>query len=130
MSDSATALPLCSWLVRAAWLLFAVLAGCATAPPPAPSTPPVVSAPAPEAAPTPPPAPSAAPEATAEVPLEQRFADWVARFRDAAQAQGIDEATLRAAFDDVRYLPRVVELDRVQPEFARSVWDYLDITVS
>ena len=28
------------------------------------------------------------------------------------------------------YLPRVVELDRAQPEFTRPVWDYLDSAVS
>jgi membrane-bound lytic murein transglycosylase B len=41
-----------------------------------------------------------------------------------------DEATLHVAFDDVQYLPRVVELDRSQPEFTRTVWDYLDTAVS
>ena len=30
----------------------------------------------------------------------------------------------------MRYLPRVVELDRAQPEFTRTVWDYLDSAVS
>jgi len=39
-----------------------------------------------------------------------------ARLRDVARAAGIDEATLHVALDDVRYLPRVVELDRMQPE--------------
>ena len=30
----------------------------------------------------------------------------------------------------MRFLPRVIELDRTQPEFTRSVWDYLDTAVS
>ena len=30
----------------------------------------------------------------------------------------------------MHYLPRVVELDRAQPEFTRTVWDYLDSAVS
>jgi membrane-bound lytic murein transglycosylase B len=64
--------------------------------------------------------------ATDEEALQQVFARWVAGFRDTARAAGIDEATLSAAFDDVHYLPRVVELDRAQPEFTRTVWDYLD----
>jgi len=51
-------------------------------------------------------------------------------FRASARAAGIDETTLSAAFDDVQYLPRVVELDRAQPEFTRNVWDYLDTAVS
>jgi len=42
----------------------------------------------------------------------------------------VDEAALQLAFDDVHYLPRVVELDRAQPEFTRTVWDYLDTAVS
>jgi lytic murein transglycosylase len=46
------------------------------------------------------------------------------------RAQGISESTLRDAFDSVQYLPRVIELDRAQPEFVRPVWDYLDTAVS
>lgn len=61
---------------------------------------------------------------------QQDFARWVTGLRASARAAGIDEATLRIAFDDVRYLPRVVELDRAQPEFTRTVWDYLDSAVS
>ncbi len=40
------------------------------------------------------------------------------------------DETLRAAFDGVRFVPRVVELDRRQPEFTQTVWDYLDRAVS
>jgi lytic murein transglycosylase len=65
-----------------------------------------------------------------EINLQQAFARWVAAFRDSARAAGIDEATLQAAFDDVHYLPRVVSLDGAQPEFTRTVWDYLDTAVS
>jgi lytic murein transglycosylase len=46
------------------------------------------------------------------------------------RAQGVSDATLRAAFDGVEYLPRVIELDGAQPEFVRPVWDYLDTAVS
>lgn len=65
-----------------------------------------------------------------EAALQQGFARWVTDFRAAARAAGVGEATLRLAFDEVRYLPRVVELDRVQPEFTRTVWDYLDSAVT
>jgi lytic murein transglycosylase len=67
---------------------------------------------------------------TDEVALQQRFADWVMAFRATARVAGIDEETLRVAFADVHYLPRVVELDRAQPEFLRTVWGYLDSAVS
>lgn len=64
------------------------------------------------------------------VPSDPAFADWVARFSVRASAAGIDVATLHLAFDDVRFIPRVVDLDRAQPEFTRAVWDYLDSAVS
>ena len=55
---------------------------------------------------------------------------WVDGFRATARTAGIGEATLHAALDNIHYLPRVVELDRAQPEFNRTVWDYLDSAVS
>lgn len=117
--------PSISLLLRRLWLSLlvltsAVLAGCATAPPKAPP----MSAPfnASHAQP--------AEAANREAALQQGFAGWVAGFLVTARAAGINEATLHSAFDGVRYLPRVVELDRAQPEFTRTVWDYLDNTVS
>lgn len=61
---------------------------------------------------------------------DQAFAAWIANFSVRASAAGIDSATLHLAFDGVRFIPRVVELDRTQPEFTRAVWDYLDGAVS
>nr|WP_315189396.1 lytic murein transglycosylase [uncultured Albidiferax sp.] len=87
----------------------ATLAGCATAPSAVPVATPTASAP-PEAVPS--------------------FARWVADFRATARAAGITEATLQAALDPVQELPQVVQLDRAQPEFTRTVWDYLDTAVS
>lgn len=60
----------------------------------------------------------------------QRFAQWLANFRKTALAAGIDEATLRKGLDGAQLLPRVVELDRSQPEFSRTIWDYVDSIVS
>lgn len=102
----------------------ALVAGCASAPPgPASQPPGSTASQRPATAPAP-----AAPDAAA---LEQqRFAKWVADFRATARASGIREATLQSAFGSVQFLPRVIELDRAQPEFTRTVWDYLDNTVS
>ncbi|MBD9663830.1 MULTISPECIES: lytic murein transglycosylase [Variovorax] len=104
----------------------ALVAGCASAPPGSATQPPGTTAgQRPATAPTPTPA------ATDTAALEQqRFAKWVADFRATARASGISEATLRSAFDQVQFLPRVIELDRAQPEFTRTAWDYLDNTVS
>ncbi|MDM0026115.1 lytic murein transglycosylase [Variovorax saccharolyticus] len=108
-------------------LAAALLMGCASAPPPAP-------APKAEAAPVPRPAPPRPqpplPAAADDAALQQGFARWVADFRVQAREAGISEATLQSAFAEVRYLPRVVELDRAQPEFTRTVWDYLDNAVT
>lgn len=65
-----------------------------------------------------------------EATVEQRFAQWVQAFRATARDAGIDDATLDAAFADVRYVARAIERDRAQPEFTRTVWDYLDGAVS
>ena len=77
--------------------------------------------------PTPTPTPAGSDAAALE---QQRFAKWVADFRATARTAGISEATLRSAFDSVQFLPGVIELDRAQPEFTRTAWDYLDNTVS
>ncbi|MFB9869084.1 lytic murein transglycosylase [Vreelandella sulfidaeris] len=58
------------------------------------------------------------------------FQQWLGDFRQYAAGQGISEATLSNALDGVRYRERVIELDRYQPEFVRSIWEYLDTAVS
>ncbi|MDQ2095216.1 lytic murein transglycosylase [Rhodalgimonas zhirmunskyi] len=55
---------------------------------------------------------------------------WVTAFRGRAQAQGISAGTLNAAFRGAGFLPGVVERDRNQTEFKRSLEDYLAITAS
>lgn len=103
-------------------LTLAVLAGCTSEPRKGPTG---------QAA-RPPAAVAAAPDAaTAPAPTEaQRFAAWRTEFRATARAAGISEATLKAALDVAEFLPRTIELDRAQPEFTRSTWDYLDSAVS
>ncbi|WP_290787950.1 lytic murein transglycosylase [Halomonas sp.] len=58
------------------------------------------------------------------------FDGWLTQFRREASREGISEATLANALDGVRYRPRVIELDRSQPEFVRPIWQYLDSAVS
>lgn len=53
------------------------------------------------------------------------FDAWVQAFRGRAQARGISAATLDAAFRGQGYLPGVVDRDRNQTEFNRSLEDYL-----
>jgi membrane-bound lytic murein transglycosylase B len=84
-----------------------------------PLTPPTLQVPAPDVVP-----------AAATASVDERFAQWVARFRETARAAGISEATLHDAMDDVRLRPHAVEQDRAQPEFTRALWDYLDVATS
>lgn len=92
-------MPLLSLHLRSALLALAVLSGCASGP----ST-----------------------QAISETTAEQRFARWVSNFRETARAAGIDEATLHKALDGVQLRHRAVEADRAQPEFTRTLWDYVD----
>jgi lytic murein transglycosylase len=102
-------MPLLSLHIRSALLALAVLSGCASGP----------ATQAPLQAPS-----------DVEAPIEQRFAQWVANFRETARAAGIDEATLHAALDGVQLRHRAVEADRAQPEFTRTLWDYVDGVVT
>lgn len=74
--------------------------------------------------------PSGTPQEGSAASTEQRFAEWLARFRESARAAGIDDATLDDALAGVRLHPRAIVADRSQPEFTRTLWDYLDTAVS
>jgi membrane-bound lytic murein transglycosylase B len=58
------------------------------------------------------------------------FDAWVTGFRARAQSAGVAPATLDAAFRDVGFLPGVIEKDRNQTEFSRTLQDYLAIAAS
>jgi membrane-bound lytic murein transglycosylase B len=58
------------------------------------------------------------------------FPAWLTQFRQDALAQGISPATLDAALAGVQPLPQVLELDRRQPEFVDTFWNYLDKRLS
>jgi lytic murein transglycosylase len=60
----------------------------------------------------------------------QGFAQWVAAFRAEAAGRGISQATLATAFDNVQFLPKVIDSDQSQAEFTKAIWSYLDSAVS
>lgn len=110
------------------------LAGCATGPgtatAPVSKTPPP-SAPAQPAAQTPAPtAPVATPADAADAAHAQGFARWRDAFAPQALAAGIRPQTVRDVLGQAQWQPRVIELDRSQPEFNRTPWAYLDSAVS
>ncbi|MDO9637214.1 MAG: lytic murein transglycosylase [Pseudotabrizicola sp.] len=61
---------------------------------------------------------------------EQGFADWLAGFRPRAVAAGIAPDVLDRALAQARFDPKIVERDRNQSEFTKTIWDYLDTAVS
>jgi len=58
------------------------------------------------------------------------FSGWLEGLRQEALAKGISAATLHEALDDLQPIPRVIELDRRQPEFTQTFWRYLDARVT
>lgn len=58
------------------------------------------------------------------------FDRWLVGFKARAREAGISEATLTRAFAGVGYVPLVIERDRNQAEFNRTMEDYLAIAAS
>lgn len=73
--------------------------------------------------------PQTAPDVARAVP-NPAFDAWVAAFKPRAAAKGISQGTLDRAFRDAGYLPTVIERDRNQTEFTRTLEDYLAIAAS
>jgi peptidoglycan lytic transglycosylase B len=59
-----------------------------------------------------------------------RFQSWIGAFHGRAVAQGIADDTLDQAFAGVTYDADVIERDRNQSEFTKTIWDYLDSAAS
>nr|WP_040671393.1 lytic murein transglycosylase [Rhodobacter sp. SW2] len=55
---------------------------------------------------------------------------WIAGFRPRALAMGISEATFDQAFRGVAFNAQVIDRDRHQAEFTKTIWAYLDIATS
>jgi membrane-bound lytic murein transglycosylase B len=73
---------------------------------------------------------TAACAAPASTVRPQGFETWLEALRREALSQEISAATLDAALTDAGLIPRVVELDRRQPEFTLTFEEYLSRTVS
>jgi membrane-bound lytic murein transglycosylase B len=56
---------------------------------------------------------------------KKSFEAWLADFRREAAAKGISQETLQSALSKVQYLPKVIELQKNQPEFKFTVEEYL-----
>ncbi|MFM2389600.1 MAG: hypothetical protein RLZZ437_1155 [Pseudomonadota bacterium] len=65
-----------------------------------------------------------------DVATQSGLTQWIAAFRPRALAAGITEQTFNLAMGNVQLDPEVIEKDRNQGEFTRTIWDYLDRAVS
>jgi membrane-bound lytic murein transglycosylase B len=62
--------------------------------------------------------------------MAETFDEWKAAFVRDARTAGISDSTLDRALADLTPIPRVIELDRRQPEFTLTFWSYLDRVVT
>lgn len=61
---------------------------------------------------------------------EQEFQQWIKDFKPKAVAAGIKPQSFDAAFKGVKLNQRVLELDRKQPEFTQTFWQYFNARVT
>ncbi|WP_394155142.1 lytic murein transglycosylase [Loktanella salsilacus] len=71
-----------------------------------------------------------APEPVMQAVPNPAFDAWVANFKSHAAAKGISAATISTSFAQAGYLPDVIERDRNQTEFSRTLEEYLAIAAS
>jgi membrane-bound lytic murein transglycosylase B len=71
-----------------------------------------------------------APDPVMQAMANPAFDAWTAGFKGRAANKGISAGTLTVAFAQVGYLPEVIERDRNQTEFARTLEEYLAIAAS
>jgi membrane-bound lytic murein transglycosylase B len=74
------------------------------------------------------------PEVQAQVPQsaveKPSFEIWLKALAAEAKARGLKGQAVDSALEGVEPIPRVLELDRSQPEFTQTFWAYLDGRVS
>ena len=58
------------------------------------------------------------------------FDAWLQELRQEASAEGISQSTIDAALSGIQPIERIIELDRRQPEFTQTFWNYLDARVT
>ncbi|WP_100410253.1 lytic murein transglycosylase [Acidovorax sp. 69] len=112
-----------------------VLTGCASAPAPRDHPASATSAASPTASSAPVSAtrPSVSPPPAADTGSADHtagFIVWRTAFLDQALKAGIRPDTVRNVLASAQWQPRIIELDRAQPEFTRTPWAYLDSAVS
>ncbi|WP_166258331.1 lytic murein transglycosylase [Marinobacter salicampi] len=65
-----------------------------------------------------------------DAPSEEEFAACLAKIESKAVEAGVSSDTAKSVLADARYVERVIELDRRQPEFTTTFADYLNRRVN
>lgn len=73
---------------------------------------------------------AAADPVTVTPPSTEEFQAWLNGFKATAKGRGISQVTLDKAFTGTSFIKRVIELDRRQPEFTMTFWQYIGKTIS
>ena len=68
--------------------------------------------------------------ANAQAQTEAAFQTWLMDFKKIALKKGISQATINQAFENVTLNTQVLELDRRQPEFSKTFWQYFNSAVT
>ena len=55
----------------------------------------------------------------------ESFEEWIIKFSKYALSQGVSESTLYLIIKDLKFLPKVIEYDRYQPEFYEDTSTYI-----
>ncbi|MEY4370323.1 MAG: hypothetical protein RIQ48_32, partial [Pseudomonadota bacterium] len=56
----------------------------------------------------------------------EKFDEWLVGFKSRAISQGISKEIVENSLKNVKFLERIVALDRKQPEFFEKTYEYLD----
>ena len=73
--------------------------------------------------------PQTAPVVTSSLPNPKGFKAWTIQFKTEAKTRGISEKTLDAFITQVHYVPRVIALDRAQPDATKTFGAYLALVL-
>jgi len=61
---------------------------------------------------------------------ENSYRNWIADLKKEAEILGYKSIYINSIIDNAEYLPKIVELDRKQPEFNKTFWMYLNNSVT
>ena len=56
---------------------------------------------------------------------EHNFAAWLENFKNVARSEGVSENTINDTLKNIKFLPKVIEYDRYQPEFYEDTHTYI-----